>query len=310
MSGIGYLGAFLGGMFMLAGPCGALLLPAFFAYAFPRPAQLLGRTLVFYAGLAAVLVPLGMGSAQASRLVYGHQATLTTVAGLLLIALGLIQLGRSLRPGRGGGSAAGTNGPPRRRPDAHERLGLRRPGAVVARARGGLLALRHRLGGDSVPSVLVLGAVSGLGGFCTGPILGGVLTLAAASGTTLHGAALLAVFAAGMTAPLALLAVLWDRFHLGRRRWLRPIVDVGPLQVAAVPAMSGLIFGGLGGLFLYYRGAAGLTALFQPAALAGWEARMQAWVLRVQGYVPDFLLLGGLAVLVVAVAAWKLRGTR
>ncbi|MQA88014.1 MAG: cytochrome c biogenesis protein CcdA [Streptosporangiales bacterium] len=276
-------------MLTLAGPCGALLLPAFFAYAFPRPAQLLGRTLVFYVGLAAVLVPLGMGSAQASRLVYGHQAALTTAAGTLLIALGLVQLGRSL--GRTHGSGGSRSG-------------------VAARARAGLMALRNRLGGDSVPSVLVLGAVSGLGGFCTGPILGGVLTLAAASGTTLRGAALLAVFAAGMTAPLALLAALWDRFDLGRRRWLRPVVGFGRFRVAVAPAVSGLIFGGLGGLFLYYRGAAGLTALFQPAGLVGWETRIQAWVVQIQAYVADLVLLAALAVLVVAVAVWRLRRTR
>ncbi len=57
MTGIGYLGAFLGGVLTLLSPCSALLLPAFFAYAFASPARLLGRTAVFYAGLAGVLAP-------------------------------------------------------------------------------------------------------------------------------------------------------------------------------------------------------------------------------------------------------------
>lgn len=291
MNGVGYLGAFLGGALALASPCGALLLPAFFAYAFPRPARLLGRTAIFYLGLAAVLVPLGVGSAQASRLVYGNQAALTTAAGVLLIAFGAVQLGRSL--GRDRGATPIT---PRRGP--------------VTRTRDGLLALRERLGGDSVPAVLVLGAVAGLGGFCSGPILGGVLTLAAVSGTTLHGAVLLAVFAAGMTAPLVLLAALWDRYDLGRRRWLRTGMGVGRFRVAAAPALSGLVFCGLGALFLYYRGAAGLTSLFQPAWLAGWEVRIQGWLTRVQGYVPDLALLAALAVIVLAAAGWRLHRTR
>jgi len=52
MTGIGYLAAFLGGVLTLLSPCSALLLPAFFAYAFASRSRLLGRTAVFYAGLA------------------------------------------------------------------------------------------------------------------------------------------------------------------------------------------------------------------------------------------------------------------
>ncbi|MCY9555783.1 hypothetical protein M5W98_29730, partial [Paenibacillus apiarius] len=61
MSEIGYLAALLGGVLALLSPCSAMLLPAFFAYAFQNPRQLLARTAVFYLGLAAVLVPLGAG---------------------------------------------------------------------------------------------------------------------------------------------------------------------------------------------------------------------------------------------------------
>jgi cytochrome c biogenesis protein CcdA len=88
---------------------------------------------VFYAGLAGVLVPLGMGSSAASALVYGHQAALTTTAGVILIGFGVMQL------------AAG---------------GFTIPG---------LTRLRARVRGQSVLSVLALGAVSGLAGFCAGP---------------------------------------------------------------------------------------------------------------------------------------------
>ena len=92
MTGIGYLAAFLGGVLTLLSPCSALLLPAFFAYAFASRSRLLGRTAVFYADLAGVLVPLGMGSSAASTLVYGHQAALTTTAGVLLIGFGILQV--------------------------------------------------------------------------------------------------------------------------------------------------------------------------------------------------------------------------
>jgi cytochrome c biogenesis protein CcdA len=66
---VSYLAAFLGGILSLLSPCSALLLPAFFAYAFQSRKELLAKTAVFYVGLAATLVPLGMGTSVMSRLV-------------------------------------------------------------------------------------------------------------------------------------------------------------------------------------------------------------------------------------------------
>ena len=65
-----YLTAFFGGVLSLLSPCSALLLPAFFAYAFQSRRKLLAKTAIFYLGLAATLVPLGMGISAVSRLVY------------------------------------------------------------------------------------------------------------------------------------------------------------------------------------------------------------------------------------------------
>jgi cytochrome c biogenesis protein CcdA len=275
MTGIGYLAAFLGGVLTLLSPCSALLLPAFFAYAFADRARLLARTAVFYAGLAGVLVPLGMGSSAASTLVYGHQAALTTTAGVLLIGLGAIQFA-------GGGFTI-----------------------------PGLGGLRSRLRGQSAVSVLALGAVSGLAGFCAGPILGAVLTVAAASGRPARGAALLAVYAAGMTAPLFALAATWDRLRLGQRRWLRGTgIQAGPLHLHTHSVISGLLFTGLGVVFLRYQGTAGLTGLLAPPSLDQWDNRLQDAVTAVQAHVPDLALLAAAAAVVIAVTAWRLHRAR
>ncbi|MES9602384.1 MULTISPECIES: cytochrome c biogenesis CcdA family protein [Actinomadura] len=273
---IGYAGAFLGGLFALISPCSALLLPAFFAYAFPSRTALIGRTLVFYAGLAAVLVPLGLGTGWTSRLVYGHQMALTTIAGALLIGLGAVQI-------LGGGFIL-----------------------------PGLSRLTAQLGGDSPAAVLVLGAVSGLTGFCAGPILGAVLTIAATSGTALRGGALLAVYAAGMTAPLFLLAALWDRYDLGRRRWLRGRgVRLGRLRLHTTALASGLVFLLLGVLFLTFGGTQGLTSLAAPLR---WETALQTAASAVDTRLPDLLLIAAAIVVVAVVTAWRLRrsqgGTR
>lgn len=269
MIDIGYAGAFLGGLFALISPCSALLLPAFFAYAFPSRTALIGRTLVFYAGLAAVLVPLGLGTGWASRLVYGHQTALTTTAGALLIGLGAVQI-------LGGGFTL-----------------------------PGLSGLTARLGGDSPAAVLALGAVSGLTGFCAGPILGAVLTIAATSGTALRGGALLAVYAAGMTAPLFLLAALWDRYALRRRRWLRGrAVRLGRLRLHTTSLASGLVFVILGVLFLTFGGTQGLTFLATPPR---WEAALQTAASSVDTRLPDLLLIALAIVVVAVVTAWRLR---
>ena len=236
MSEIGYAGAFLGGLLGLLSPCGGLLLPAFFAYAFPSHTQLAARTLVVYLGMASVLIPLGIGSAAASTLIYGHQTLLALLAAVLLIGFGLVEL-----------------------------LG----GSVQM---GPLVGMLARVRGDSVPAVFALGAISGLAGFCSGPTLGAVLTVAAASGQTGYGATLLAVYAAGMAAPLFALAALWDRLDLGRRSWLHGRgLRIGPFQVHTTHLASGMIFIALGALFGIYGGTGGLTGLFEPPAVLGWE---------------------------------------
>ncbi len=103
----------------------------------------------------------------------------------------------------------------------------------------GLARLRAGIRGQSALSVLALGTVSGLAGFCAGRILGAVLTVAAASGQPLRGAVLLAIYAAGMTVPLLALAAGWDRLGIGQRRWLGGNgVCVGPLHLHTTGATA------------------------------------------------------------------------
>jgi len=138
-----------------------------------------------------------------------------------------------------------------------------------------------------------------------------VLTVAAASAQPLRGAALLTVYAAGMTAPLFGLAAAWDRLGVDQRRWLRGTgVRVGTLRLYTHSVISGLIFTGLGVVFLRCQGTAGLTGLLAPPSLAGWDNRLQDAVTAIQAHVPDLALLAAAAAVVVAVTAWRLRRTR
>ncbi|EPD91434.1 MULTISPECIES: cytochrome c biogenesis CcdA family protein [Streptomyces] len=269
---VGYVAAFLGGLLALLSPCSALLLPAFFAYSIDSAGRLIARTGIFYLGLATTLVPLGAAGSFAGRLFYGHRDLLVTVGGWLIIALGVAQI-------------VGLGFAPRRLAEASGRI---RPTTAL--------------------SVYALGAVYGLAGFCAGPILGSVLTVAAVHGNPVYGGVLLAVYALGMAVPLFVLALLWDRLDLGRRRWLRGReLRLGRLRLHTTSLLSGLFFVLLGVLFLAFDGAAGLPGLTDvDGAFAA-----ENWARRVGDAVPDAVLLAVLLVAAGAVALVALvRGRR
>src|SRR5699024_11767746 len=61
----------------------------------------------------------------------------------------------------------------------------------------------------------ILGMTSSIAGFCAGPILGAVLTLAATSGNAVVSALILSAYGAGMVLPLVIIVLLWNK--LGQR---------------------------------------------------------------------------------------------
>jgi cytochrome c biogenesis protein CcdA len=272
---ISFLAAFFGGVLSLLSPCSALLLPAFFAYAFGSGGELVRKTGVFYLGLAATLVPLGMGISAVSALFYGQRGTLITVSGLLLIAFGVLQL-----LGRGF-----TIGP--------------------------LSRLRARIRGDTAGAIFALGAVYGFAGLCSGPILGAVLTVAAASGEALRGAALLAVYALGMAAPLFLMALFWDRLDLGRRRLIRGReISFGRLRLHTTNLVSGAMFILLGTLFIAYEGTSALSGLYESNGATDLAFAAERWASEVARRIPGMALLAVLAAFLAALLLrrWLRRG--
>lgn len=270
-----FLASFLGGLLSLLSPCSALLLPAFFAYAFQSRGELVGRTAVFYLGLCATLVPLGMGISAVSSLVYGFRSTLITVSGLLIIALGAIQV-------LGGGFAFGP----------------------IERLKGGIK-------GNNLVATFFLGAVYGFAGFCSGPILGAVLTVAASSGSVLRGAGLLATYAAGMAAPLFLMALLWERLDLGHRRWLRGReVSLGPLRLHTTNLLSGLMFVVIGILFIVSEGTSGLEGLYASGGATDLAFSVERWAGAFSERVPTSVALAVLGSLLAVFLVYRLSRRR
>jgi cytochrome c biogenesis protein CcdA len=259
---VSFLASFLGGLLSLLSPCSALLLPAFFAYAFQSRGELIGRTAVFYLGLCATLVPLGMGISAVSSLIYGYRGTLITVSGLVIIAFGAIQA-------LGGGFAFGP----------------------IERLRGGIK-------GESLVATFSLGAVYGFAGFCSGPILGAVLTVAASSGSVSRGAGLLASYAAGMATPLFLMALLWERLDLGHRRWLRGReISLGTLRLHTTNLLSGLLFVAVGILFIVFEGTSGLEGLYASGGATDLAFSVERWVETLSEGIPASVALAVLGLL-------------
>lgn len=263
--GVGFAGAFLGGLAALLSPCAAMLLPSFFAFAFGSSrSRLLGRTGLFYVGLLITLVPLGLAAGALGALLATHRSTLALVGGIVLIVLGLLQVFG---------------------------ISFNIPGL-----RSG--------GGTSPVAIIALGAVYGLAGACTGPLLGAVLTMAAVGGSPLYGALLLAMFGAGMVVPLIVLSWVWDSTRLSEKLRPRPLT-IGPVTTSVWGVVSGAIFIVLGVLFLTTDATSALGGIFD----ARQQLALETTLGRFGEVIPD---LGALLVIaaIAGLIVWQVKRPR
>jgi cytochrome c biogenesis protein CcdA len=223
--------AFAGGVLSILSPCSAFLLPAFFALAFSSRARLMGQAVLFFLGLATIFVPLGLGISAVAALFIGERDLVIVAAGALLVGLGIYVLA-------GGGFE------------------------IAPSVAGRLHGVRGRW------AAYATGLAYGFAGFCTGPILGAVLTVAATSDEVAVGGLLLATYALGMAVPVFVLALVWDRWRLGERRWLRgATVRLGAFEMPLARALAGILFIGIGVTYVAFRGSSALGGLYADLGL-------------------------------------------
>ncbi len=234
---ISLLAAVLGGALALLSPCGALLLPAFFASSAGTGGRLAAHVGLFYAGLLVVLVPLGMGASALGMLLNEYREALIVAAGILIIAFGIMQLA-------GWGF----------------RLDRLAPKSATAAAQGTAGVVR----------AFFLGITSGVAGFCAGPILGAVLTLAAAQGDPIGGGILLAAYGAGMVLPLLVLVLAWHRVGFRNRMRGRTFTIAGR-QFHTTSVITGLILIAVGIVFITTNGLVSVPQLVD----LGTQSRLQ-----------------------------------
>jgi cytochrome c-type biogenesis protein len=197
------------------------------------------HAIAFVTGFTLVFTVLGITASYLASGLVDLLPALRTVGGAILIVLGLSLAGilripvleRTWRPldaGAAGslatttGSIALSTGGPGGRPSLGDRLG----GALVG-SNGGWLAS------------LGLGSIFAVGWTpCIGIILGGILTMAATSGTVAQGTLLLIAYCLGLGVPFLLIALAYDR----ARPLVRPLLRHG----RTVSLIGGLLVSAIG----------------------------------------------------------------
>jgi cytochrome c-type biogenesis protein len=259
---------FAGGVALFAPCCIVFLAPSYMAVAVKnRRWKLLPLTFVFAAGLGLVLVPITLGMSLVAATIANYHQVLYYVGGALMLALAAYSL-----TGRMWSLPSFLRAPDTTRGDAG--------------------------------SFFALGVFSGIASSCCAPVLAGVMTLSALSGSAVGGVLLGLAYVFGMTFPLFVMALAWDRFHLGQRRWMRakPVrLRVGrySLFTNTINVAVAVAFAVMGGFVIYLANAERMTGGpgFQVAigrALTRAFARIEAWT----SGVPDAVL--GLLVLALA----------
>lgn len=266
----GIVAAFFAGTVALFAPCCVVfLLPGYLAGAVKNSRwRLIPLTFVFAAGLAVVMVPITAGIGALSAAIAREHALLFGLGALLMLVLAWLSLtGRMW-------SLPGFV----RAPDARR--------------------------GDTV-GFFALGVFSGVASSCCAPVLAGVMTLSALSGSPIGAAALGLAYVFGMVAPLFVLALIWDWARLGERRLTpRPIVirfgerrlrtNLLNVIVAAGFAITGVLIGVVA-VTGEMPGAQPLGAA--GSWLAGAGAGLQRWLAPVPEALQGVILLalaGGL----------------
>lgn len=199
-SGVAWLSALGAGLLSFLSPCVLPLVPSYIGFLTGMTAEEIQvnrrhaflHALWFVAGFSLIFIALGATASALGALLRQYQVWIGRIGGAVLILFGLYL------------------------------LGVLRPAFLVRERR--LHLAEKPLG--YVGSAFVGVAFGAAWTPCIGPILGGILTLAAARSSVAEGTLLLAVYALGLAIPFLLTALALDRFLVWFQRFRRHILWV------------------------------------------------------------------------------------
>lgn len=200
--------AFAAGLVSFATPCVLPLVPAYLSAIGARsdsPRASLSAALPFVAGFTAVFVALGAAASVAGAQLTDHRLDLIRLAGIVIVAMGLMMAGLLRVP-------------------AFERSVA--PALGPARASGSALALGGAFGLCWTP--------------CVGPVLASLLALASSTRTVAQGAGLLLAYSLGLALPLIAASLALGRV-MGAARLLRDRYDAVRMVCGCVLVAAGLL---------------------------------------------------------------------
>jgi cytochrome c-type biogenesis protein len=215
---------FLAGILSILSPCILPLIPAFFSYTFKEKKRITKMTTVFFLGFTAVFVTMGVAAALVGQSIISLQAGMPYL--IALAGMGLIFFGVLGFFGKGFSSVIKT---------------------------------RFKKGTDT-GGVFVMGLLFAIGwSACLGPIIAGLLLVAAIPGNVAYAALMLFVYSLGIMAPLLVISLFYDRLNLGSNRWVRGrevrIKVLGKsFMTHTTEMLSGTLLISLGLIFIIFQG--------------------------------------------------------
>lgn len=215
------IAAFLAGLLSFLSPCVLPLVPGYVSLisgtgavaleGAPERPRVLGKvmlhSLLFVLGFSIVFVALGAAATETGHLLLRYKRLLTYVAGVVIILFGL------------------------------HLTGLLKIKALYADKR-----LHQVQGGGGALGAFVVGFAFAFGWTpCIGPILAGILTIAAVQSTVMKGVLLLAVYSAGLAVPFLLTSLGIDRFLVFYGRFRQHLHKVEVASGVLLIALGGLV---------------------------------------------------------------------
>lgn len=235
--------SFLAGVLSFLSPCTLPILPAYFAFAFQgEKRRIMAMTFFFFLGLAFIFSIMGATATFIGSFLRANIYIITTIGGILIIIFGFMSL-----IGKGFSGA---------------KVFQKSPSAT--------------LGGS-----FIFGATMAFGWTaCVGPILAGILILAATAEGVLKGILLLFIYAFGLGLPLMIISLFFKNMNrdgifwrfLKGKGWEVNILGY-PLLLHSTSMISGIIFISLG--ILMISGYLAYINLILPLSTQVWFAGIE-----------------------------------
>lgn len=235
-----FIASFVAGVAALFAPCCiTVLLPAYLASIFRQKRTVLLMTFIFFLGLLAVFLPLGLGIGGLGQIFSEYHNTLFVIGGVFLLLLGTFLL--------------------------------------LGRHFSMPFTPKHKANVSGGYSIFGLGVFSGFATLCCAPVLAGVLTLAALPGSILWGGIYTLTYVLGMVVPLFFLAYFLDKTDFAKKFWVfkKKItykIFGKSVSLRLADALSGVVFLAMGFLILY------LAATDQLAVHSSYQTSMNIFM--------------------------------